>query len=77
MKNYVRKRTDQSYEKMLILIVESQEQFKKLNINSKLSRRFWQAINMYKSGETYAQVIKLLYGANSHEIKQQKQLFNT
>ena len=77
MKNFVRKRTDQRYETMLILIEEARDQFKKSDVNAKLWRRFWQAINMYKSGETYAQVIKLLYGARTHEIKQHRQIYNS
>jgi hypothetical protein len=32
---------------------------------------------MYKSEEAYAQVIKLLYGAKTHGIKQHRQIYNT
>lgn len=77
MKNFVRKRTDQRYETMLALIEQARNEFKISNINAKLWRRFWQAINMYRSGETYAQVIKLLYGARTHEIKQHRQIYNS
>jgi dsDNA-binding SOS-regulon protein len=77
MKNFVRKRTDQRYETMLKLIEEAKEVFKQTNINIKLWRRFWQAINMYKSGQSYSEVIRLLYGAKTHEIKQHRQIYNT
>jgi biotin synthase-related radical SAM superfamily protein len=77
MKNFVRKRTDQRYETMLKLIEEAKEVFKQTNINIMLWRRFWQAINMYKSGQSYSEVIRLLYGAKTHEIKQHRQIYNT
>jgi hypothetical protein len=77
MRNFVRKKTDQRYETMLKLIYEAKEVFKQTNINVKLWRRFWQAINMYKSGKSYSEVIRLLFAAKTHEIKQHRQIYNT
>ena len=47
-KRYVRTRTDQSFEKMILLIEESREDFALKFVNNKLIRRFWNVIAAYK-----------------------------
>ena len=47
LKQYIRKRSDRTYEIMMKLLEEAKEEFNISNLNTKLWRRFWQAINMY------------------------------
>lgn len=77
IKNYVRKYTDQTFECMKRLIEEAKVKFGESDLNGKLWRRFWQAINMYKEGVPYAEIITNLYGSRKAEIKQHRQIYNT
>ena len=76
IKQYVRKRTDQTYNKMIRLIEEAKQQFKSINLNAKLWRRFWQAINMYDKKLPYAQIIQLLYGNRKEENKSHRKIYD-
>jgi len=62
---------------MIELIKEAIEEFNDSDLNGKLWRRFWQAINMYDQGLTYAEIITLLYGSRTVEIRQHRQIYNT
>jgi len=68
MKQYVRKRTDQTFNKMKLLMEQSVDQFKEKNINIKLWRRMWQGLNMYNDPTlSYKDIIIMLYGARTSE----------
>ena len=60
-KMYVRRNTDQTYNTMLKLIVESRENFRDKEIYLKLLRRFWKCLLAYKDGQSYAQVMKMFF----------------
>ncbi|CAF1911762.1 unnamed protein product, partial [Rotaria magnacalcarata] len=47
MKQYVRKKSDQTFSTMLRLIPQSRENFKERKIHMKLFRRFWHSLNAY------------------------------
>ena len=60
-KQFIRKRTDQTYPTLLRLISESRTNFKNENIAMKLFRRFWRVLNAYHDGGSYEQVLHLFY----------------
>ncbi|CAF3053204.1 unnamed protein product [Rotaria sp. Silwood2] len=60
-KAFVRSHTDQSFEKMIILIADSRIHFVERNIALKLFRHFWRSIEAYSQGQTYADVLKLFF----------------
>ncbi|CAF3407145.1 unnamed protein product [Rotaria socialis] len=62
MKQYVRKKSDQTFPTMLRLISESRDNFKERKIHMKLFRRFWRSIDAYSQGKSYAEVLSLFFG---------------
>lgn len=60
-KMFVRRKTDQTYNTMLKLIVESREHFKEREIYLKLLRRFWRCLQAYKDNKSYAEVMKMFF----------------
>lgn len=62
MKNYVRKRTDQTFDKMSLLINQSVIDFEQKKTNMRLWNRFWRAIEMYHVGSSYQEVLSSLFG---------------
>jgi hypothetical protein len=60
---------------MVRLIEKVKMQFSNNNLNAKLWRRFWQAINMYEQNLSYG--TKLLYGARTAENKAHRKIYNT
>jgi hypothetical protein len=60
---FVRQRTDQTYNTMLKLIVESRESFRKKEIYLKLLRRFWRCLQAYKDGQSYAEVMTMFFSS--------------
>ena len=77
LKQYIRKRSDRTYEIMMKLLEEAKEEFNISNLNTKLWRRFWQAINMYDQKLPYAQIIQLLYGNRNEENKAHRKIYNS
>jgi hypothetical protein len=60
-KQFIRSRTDQTYETMRRLMAESHLYCKEKQLQMKLSRRFWRCLSAYKSGQTYEQVSRLFF----------------
>ncbi|CAF4681662.1 unnamed protein product, partial [Rotaria sp. Silwood2] len=54
-KIYARRKTDQTYNAMLKLIVESRENFRDKEIHLKLLRRFWKCLLAYRDDQSYAE----------------------
>ena len=77
LKNFIRKRTNQTFSRMIELIKEGKDAFKKTKNNPKFWHRFWQAVNIYYNNIPYAYVIKFLYGARTVEIKEDRRIYNT
>jgi hypothetical protein len=65
MKNFIRKYTDQSFDKMRELTNESLEHFIQCKYNFKLWRRFWRLLALYKDGKTYEEVLQSLFAKKS------------
>jgi len=61
MKQYVRKKSDQTFSTMLYLIPESRENFKERKIHMKLLRRFWRSLDAYSQGKTYGEVLSFFF----------------
>ena len=67
VKQYVRKRTDQKFETMQVLIYEGIESFKNCDLNKKLWNRYWKAISLYNQDYSYEKVLQTLFGAKSYD----------
>jgi len=65
LKGYVRRRNDQNFSKLLGLIIESIDAYKKKDLNVKLWHRFWRALEMYQNDSSYQEVLETLFGAKS------------
>jgi hypothetical protein len=78
MKQWVRKRTNQTFNKMKTLMEESKQVFTKNLVDAKLWRRFWQGSNMYNDPKlNYLDIIVLLYGARTRENLNHRLIYNT
>lgn len=62
MKNYIRRNTDQTFNKMKELIFVSAQTFEDKKVNLRLWNRFWRTILIYKQGNSYQQVLTSLFG---------------
>ena len=69
-KEFVRKYSDQTFNKMLQLILQAKANFIENNIFIKLFRRFWKTMSAYEQGQSYAKVLQLLFSnhVNSRSI---------
>ena len=56
-KQFVRSRTDQTFQTMKKLIKESRLEFKKKQMNEKLVCRFWNIVEAYSNGDSYFEVL--------------------
>ena len=65
MKQFIRKRTDQTYSRMLDLIRESRINFMENGINQHLIRRFWRVCLAYKANTSYEDVLKIYFSGKS------------
>ena len=66
-KHYVRQQNEQDYSKLLDLIQQSFKDYEESTVHVKLWNRFWEALHMYDSGATYADVLHKLFGAKSSD----------
>lgn len=71
-KRYVRSQNEQDYNKLLLLIEASLDQYENKQLSIKLWYRFWRSIEMYDSGSSYQQVLETLFGAKSSLTKSHK-----
>ena len=60
-KGFVRKYSDQTFNKMLQLIPASKENFAEKNVSIKLFRRFWKVMSAYEQGQSYGTVLQLFF----------------
>jgi hypothetical protein len=61
MKRFVRQRSDQQYDSMVLLIDQSRKHFIDIQLYKKLFRRFWHACEAYRNGKSYNDVLKLFF----------------
>ncbi len=68
-KGYVRKRSNQKFDRMISLIKEAREYFQQNNdfFTRKLLKRHWNVLIAYKTGATYGQVLKTYSGGKTQE----------
>ena len=67
IKWFVRKHTDQTFQKMIYLIPLTKDQYKNKNLNIKLIRRFWNCLLAYEAGKTYGEVLRIYFGNKNKE----------
>lgn len=72
-KQFIRKRTDQTYKSLLKFYKESREEFERENLYMKLIRRFWRCLLAYNQGQDYAHVIKEFF-SNKSKAKNKQHL---
>lgn len=60
-KQFVRKYSDQTFNKMVQLIPQAKSNFVEKNLFMKLFRRFWTTITAYEQGQSYAKVLELFF----------------
>ena len=65
-KAFVRKHSDQTFNKLMQLISQSRQNFEDKKMSMNLFRRFWKAMISYDQGKTYSQVLQLFF--NNHCI---------
>ena len=64
MKQFVRKKTDQTFPTMMRLIPESRENFVSKEVQLKLFRRFWRSLNPYQQGKSYGEVLMCFFSGH-------------
>jgi transposase len=77
LKQYIRARTDQKYETMKNLLIESRDKFVEKKLHVKLLKRFWRVLRAYKEGASYGLVLKTYFSGKSKEkIEQHRKITN-
>ncbi|CAF1497772.1 unnamed protein product, partial [Rotaria magnacalcarata] len=61
LKQYIRKHTDQSFEKLTTLMPEAKANFIQKLIHLKRFRRFWRTIKAYDQGKDYLEVLRMVF----------------
>lgn len=78
LKQYIRRRTDQTYDSLVRLLDESREEFETQNFGIKLIRRFWRCIFAYKAGLSYREVLTTYFSGKSKvKIEKHRRIQNT
>ena len=67
-KQHVRSENEQDFSKLLDIIKQSFQKYQESTVNAKLWNRFWEALSMYETGATYAEVLTALFGAKSSAV---------
>jgi hypothetical protein len=70
LKQYVRKRYVQNYLELHNLILEAMLSYQASDLNFKLWKRFWKALNAYKIGKTYEEVLQAFLELNHLQMSQ-------
>ena len=63
MKQFVHRRSDQTFPTMVKLIEDSRVSFIQRNVSIKLYRRFWRTLEAYANGDSYTEVLKLYFSS--------------
>ena len=64
-KQYVRKRTDQTFVRLHKLLVDSRIHFAEIKLGIKLIRRFWKCLKGYQDGESFCSIMKQYFSGKS------------
>ena len=77
-KAFIRKRSDQTYKRLIELMPLSREHFKEINLNIHLMRRFWRVLNAYKKGFSYGEILRTYFSGKTKEnIISHRKICNT
>ena len=77
-KQYIRKHTDQSFQRSITLMPEAKANFIEKHIHFKLLRRFWRTIKAYGEGRDYLEVLTMLFsGLCKDKIIRYRKITNT
>ena len=64
MKQYIRKKTDQTYDTLLILMKGARTNFQHQKVHLKLFRRFWHTTEAYEQGKAYHDVLQQFFDSS-------------
>ena len=64
-KDYIRKRTDQTYIRLISLLNESRTHFIQSKLANKLLLRFWNCLHGYKNKKSYSEIIIQYFSGKS------------
>ncbi|CAF4443413.1 unnamed protein product, partial [Rotaria magnacalcarata] len=77
-KQYIRKHTDQSFQKLTTLMPEAKPNFIQKHVHLKLFRRFWRTIKAYDQGKDYLEVLRMFFsGLCNDQIISHRKITNT
>ena len=76
-KNFIRKNTDGSFEKLLQLMEESKKLFIEQNINLRLWNRFFNTVNDYLDDASYECILKKYFGFKTQGFVQEHRKINS
>ncbi|CAF3387027.1 unnamed protein product [Rotaria socialis] len=77
-KQYIRKHTDQSFQKLTTLMPEAKANFIQKQVHLKLFRRFWRTIKAYDQGKDYLEVLRMFFsGLCNDQIISHRKITNT
>ena len=74
-KQFIRSRTDQTFNKMMLLD-ESRQEYINKNLNQKLIRRFWRALDAYNKGDSYFDVLTRFFGNCKEKVESHRKISN-
>ena len=60
-KVFVRKHSDQTFNKLIQLMLQSRQNFERKKTFTNLFRHFWKAMQSYDQGQTYSQFLQLFF----------------
>lgn len=70
-KQYIRRRTDQTYPTMTKLIEDSRINFIEKDVAIKLLRRFWRVVEAYHRGDSFQDILTMYFSSLSKTTIQQ------
>ncbi|CAM4968055.1 unnamed protein product [Rotaria socialis] len=77
-KQYIRKHTDQSFQKLTTLMPETKENIIQKQVYLKCFRRFWRTIKAYDQGKDYLEVLRMFFsGLCNDQIVSHRKITNT
>ncbi|CAM2708841.1 unnamed protein product [Rotaria socialis] len=77
-KQYIRKHTDQSFQKLTTLMPETKENIIQKQVYLKRFRRFWRTIKAYDQGKDYLEVLRMFFsGLCNDQIVSHRKITNT
>ncbi len=77
-KAYIRPRTDQTYNRMIILIEEAKKHYEEKKLNIKLIRRWWRTLHAYSVGVSFQDILLTYFsGKTKSKVQEHLKIYNT